>query len=345
MKRRVTHRDIADRLGLDKSSVSLALRNHPSISVATRERVKAMAEELGYRPDPALSTLARQRWAGHETGSGATLAYMVDSRMDNFHSHRRFLRTARVRAEERGYGIQEFNLGDYPTIESAARVLHHRGIRGLLVPQFKHVEGPGIAGLPATQFTVICLDTGWDHHPFHLVKTDTFEETRLVWHEAVQRGFKRIGGAVLSHTPSAMDDATRYGASLSAQREWLPAKARIPLLTTNNRDRDAFMAWFERYRPDVVVGFIPRIWEWLCEAGIKVPQEVAFAAFTLLLAEFPHVSGCVSQGETIGTAGVDALISAMSVNEWGVPERQHKIVLPPLWNEGATLGAGPAGSR
>src|SRR5690606_41470895 len=53
--------------------------------------VRTMAEKLGYRPDPALSTLARQRWAGHETGSGAALAYLVDSRMPNYGSHGRFL--------------------------------------------------------------------------------------------------------------------------------------------------------------------------------------------------------------------------------------------------------------
>src|SRR5690606_39803630 len=91
MNRRVTQQDIANRRKLDKSTVSLALRNNPTIAAATRVRVRTMAEKLGYRPDPALSTLARQRWAGHETGSGAALAYLVDSRMPNYGSHGRFL--------------------------------------------------------------------------------------------------------------------------------------------------------------------------------------------------------------------------------------------------------------
>lgn len=343
MKRRVTHQDIAKRLGLDKSSVSLALRNHPSIPERTREKVKAMAGKLGYRPDPALSTLARQRWAGHETGSGAALAYLVDSRMDNLDNHYRFFAAARARAETRGYRLHEFDLAEYPSIEAASRVLHNRGIRGLLLPQFEHTAGPGIGDLPAHNFTVVGLDLGWDAIPFHVVKSDTFEETRRVWHQAVSRGFKRIGGAVLCHEPAAMDDATRLGASLAAQQEWIPTKARLPLLTAETRDRTSFIRWFDRHRPDVVVGFIPRIYEWLREAGMKIPGDVSFAAFTLLHARYPQVTGCISQGDNIGSAGVDALIAAMHENEWGVPAQQQKLLLQPVWNEGETLGSGPRG--
>ncbi|MCC5021850.1 MAG: LacI family DNA-binding transcriptional regulator [Candidatus Synoicihabitans palmerolidicus] len=73
---RITQKDISVSLGVDKSTVSLALRDHPSISTVTCERVKVAAAKMGYRPDPALSNLARQRWAGHTTGSGAAMAYL-----------------------------------------------------------------------------------------------------------------------------------------------------------------------------------------------------------------------------------------------------------------------------
>ena len=338
MNRRVTQHDIAKRLGLDKSSISLALRNHPSIPAKTRAAVKAMAQKLGYRPDPALATLARQRWAGHETGSGATLAYVVDSRMENFESHRRFLSSARARAEERGYHLYELDFADYPTIDAASRVLHHRGIRGVLVPQLAHTVGPGILNIPPENFTVLCLDIGWDPVPFHVVGTDTFQETRRVWREVISRGFKRIGGAILSHTPHAMDDAARLGASYASQQEWLKPKERLPLLTSGPRDRASFLRWMNRHRPDVVIGFIPRIYDWMREEGWKIPQEVSFAALTFVRSQWPHVTGCISQSDQIGSYGVDALVAAMSESEWGVPMQQRKLLLQPMWNEGSTLG-------
>jgi DNA-binding LacI/PurR family transcriptional regulator len=57
-RRKVTLSDLADQLGLDKSSVSLALRGSPKISKAARARVVAAAQQLGYRPNLAARQLA-----------------------------------------------------------------------------------------------------------------------------------------------------------------------------------------------------------------------------------------------------------------------------------------------
>ena len=51
MKKPVTIKEIARNLALSFSTVSRALHNHPSISTATQQRVKKMAEELGYEPN------------------------------------------------------------------------------------------------------------------------------------------------------------------------------------------------------------------------------------------------------------------------------------------------------
>lgn len=47
----VTIKEIAKNLDLSFSTVSRALNNHPSISVATQQKVKKMAAELGYEPN------------------------------------------------------------------------------------------------------------------------------------------------------------------------------------------------------------------------------------------------------------------------------------------------------
>jgi len=337
MNRRVTQQDIADQLGLDKSTVSLALRNNPGTALTTRERVRAMADKLGYRPDPALATLSRQRWAGHETGSGATLGYLVDSRMKNSAQHRCFLPAARARAEQRGYLVSEFDLADYNSITAIARVLHYRGIRGLLVPQFEQAHGPSILDMPLENFTVVCLDLGWVRAPFHIVSSDRFEGTRRVWAEVVKRGYRRIGGAVLSHTPRAVDDATRYGASTSAQHEYLRASERIPLLTTDHADRDSFLRWLDRHKPEAVIGFVPRVYEWIVSTGRRVPEDIAFATLIAHSREHPKLSGVLRHMEDIGATGVDALIAAMYENEWGVPALQRTLSIEPIWHEGTSL--------
>ena len=47
---RVTINDLAQRLGMSKSTVSRALNGYPDISEATRLRVSNMAKKIGYQP-------------------------------------------------------------------------------------------------------------------------------------------------------------------------------------------------------------------------------------------------------------------------------------------------------
>ena len=61
--RRVTVYDIAEKLGVSHSTVSMALRNHPAISGKRRKQVIQAAAKMGYSPDPHLSALAAYRRA------------------------------------------------------------------------------------------------------------------------------------------------------------------------------------------------------------------------------------------------------------------------------------------
>ena len=56
-QRRVTLADIAKRADVHVTTVSLAMRNHPRLPEETRKRIQALAEEMGYRPDPMMRAL------------------------------------------------------------------------------------------------------------------------------------------------------------------------------------------------------------------------------------------------------------------------------------------------
>ncbi|WP_027479138.1 LacI family DNA-binding transcriptional regulator [Gryllotalpicola ginsengisoli] len=58
---KVTIATIAERLGVSKASVSYALNGRPGVSDQTRERVLALAEELGWHPSSSARALSRSR--------------------------------------------------------------------------------------------------------------------------------------------------------------------------------------------------------------------------------------------------------------------------------------------
>ncbi len=51
MKKQITIKDIAEKLNISVSTVSRALKDHPDISLKTREAVKELAKLLGYKPN------------------------------------------------------------------------------------------------------------------------------------------------------------------------------------------------------------------------------------------------------------------------------------------------------
>jgi DNA-binding LacI/PurR family transcriptional regulator len=59
--RRPTLADVAARAGVSTALVSIVMREAPGASAATRERVLAVADELGYRPDIRARLLRRSR--------------------------------------------------------------------------------------------------------------------------------------------------------------------------------------------------------------------------------------------------------------------------------------------
>lgn len=59
--RRITLSDVARQAQVSRALVSIVMRDAPGASAVTRERVRAIARELGYRPDVRARSLASQK--------------------------------------------------------------------------------------------------------------------------------------------------------------------------------------------------------------------------------------------------------------------------------------------
>lgn len=131
-KHRPTLRDVAAACGVSHMTVSRVLRQEKTVAPRTARRVRAMIDELGYRPDPALSALAAYRSPG--SGHGSVIAFLQCE--DTPYSGTAY-QGAAAEARLLGYDVQAFPLAKAgKALQQLARTLFHRGIRGVLL-------GPG----------------------------------------------------------------------------------------------------------------------------------------------------------------------------------------------------------
>ncbi len=61
MKKKVTLKDIAKKIGVDTSTVSKALRKSSDISIDTQNKIKSISDELGYRPNLLAKSLINKQ--------------------------------------------------------------------------------------------------------------------------------------------------------------------------------------------------------------------------------------------------------------------------------------------
>ncbi len=59
-KRRISLKDLARELGVSIATVSRALRNSPEIGTEMQQRVKELARQLNYRPNPFAQSLRKE---------------------------------------------------------------------------------------------------------------------------------------------------------------------------------------------------------------------------------------------------------------------------------------------
>jgi DNA-binding LacI/PurR family transcriptional regulator len=130
-----TLRTLAAQLGVSHATVSMALRNHPLISVETRERVQAHARKMNYRGNILVSALLTQVRRRKVNATGEVIAMLIEgSGLEHAPVVASAWDTMRRRARQMGLKLELFPLGHRGRDAGrVGRVLFNRGIRGLIL--------------------------------------------------------------------------------------------------------------------------------------------------------------------------------------------------------------------
>jgi len=342
--------DVAAMAGVHPTTVSMALRSHPSIPASTRERILESARKVGYVRDPMLDAFNHHRLKKLAVKQTPSIAFVIDAGSSAYFFgsgyHPLVYDGVRAVAEAQHLLLEVFPLGTKEM--TAARlntILTSRGISGVLVSTFT----------PATR----SIDLDWDlfsavkiesHHllpQLDVVTNDQCQAARLCMRSLRQRGYRRIGLA------TATDDESRLVSTFSSgvlvEQASLPARERVPPLLFDRGDIAAVAsqvaAWIREHKVDALM----TNWHELIEVGswdgenarltctdIHVPRDMAFASLDVPSGA-PHIGGIVQNHRLVGIRAMEQLSLLVRTFQRGAPENPSATCVPGYWRDGATV--------
>lgn len=336
---RISMRDIAKRIGVSHVTVSLALRDHPRISQTMRRRIRAAAEEMGYRPDPMLSALAHYRKGKSDAAITAGIAWInawnnpADLRKYNEFDF--YWKGASAAAEKYGYRLEEFRLGEQYTPKRLHQILSTRNIRGLLIPPQR--PRPDWDDFPWSEYSIVRFGRSLQIPRSHLVTADHVANTMLAFEKIRERGYRRIG-FVTDETDMRLRGHLFEGGYLTAQR-LVAESERLPVFVMNEfpaaAQKKALVAWLRNNQADAIITNMSKVPSMLQSMGVKVPDDVALAGTTVLDTNVD--AGIDQHPEEIGRVGFLMLNSLINDGSRGIPTIFRQNLVEGSWVDGKSL--------
>lgn len=360
-ERRVTLSDIAQRAGVHVTTVSLAMRNHPRLPEETRKRIQALAQEMGYTPDPLLRALVAYRGGVIERRNTPTLAYVTNWTTQwgwkNVTAHPDFYAGALAKATELGYKLEHFWMGESGmSQERLGQILYSRGINGIIIASHSREMGDALQ-FKWENFSAVKIDY-FPHQPMlHNVTNNQCDIVRLAMQKVLAGGYRRVGLVMHRGWDHAVDHL--WTAGYLCEQQVLKPRERLPVHlfpepeprerwlneseTEVFPDPKAFMAWFRRHKPDVIISKASFVLPILRKMGLSVPGDVALV--DVFLDDFSGATAGVRQNHTaVGALAVEILAGQLQHNKYGIPEIPTTTYVEGTWHDGATCPL-PAGVK
>lgn len=183
-KRHISLKDLARELDVSISTVSRALNDHPNISPELKNKVRNLARERAYRPNPLAMGLLKQ--------NTRTIGVIVPDLRTHFFSS--VISGIESYASEKGYYIIiSSSYESYEKEKECIENLLNSRVEGLIVSlsyetkDFSHFEELIDKGIPLVFFDRVCLPD-----KVSSVVADNREAARKITAHFIESGYKRI---------------------------------------------------------------------------------------------------------------------------------------------------------
>lgn len=330
---RVSLKKVAELAQVSVSTASQALRGDGRIAPSTRERVMAAAKEVGYQRHALLSHLAARKFRPDNATTQTLIVLLPHQRKWSFEMIR-WVDSCRVLASGQGFRLDIVDSTQINTCEQACQQWIRQGVCGLLI-------GNSPSHLRLSQFpwqglaVVVC--GGYHLRPLHhMVKLDVAEGLVALTEKAQEKGYQRIGYAMMRHDDPVIDDWIRVGLAQELARQ---SESPVPVYSGSLRDQTGFMDWFREHQPDVVIGFPQVFGYWIESEAALTGRRTA----RLYLPASPGTgeSGWVEDQGVVAEEALRQLIECVQRGETKPPATPRITLISGYWHEGETCPPRP----
>lgn len=332
---RVTMKQVAEKAGVSPSTVCRALSSNPQIPPETRERVRAVATEMGYKIDPLLSAFASRRRGKIQGSEATTIAYITKfSTADSWRQNPYYLQLyngALARAEYLGYKLEHFWLKE-PGMDGKklSRMLYNRGISAVCVPPTPRVRGH--ISFDWERFSCVAIGYSVLRPNLHRTAPHHFHGMLMAVRELRRLGYRRIGFCIFTDTSRRVDDLWLAGILLCQQS--LPDLV-VKYLIFDDHSIKHLPEWTVREGLEVVIGGDPVVFRELRQSGL-FPDRVDYVAGSW---EGPEsgLAGIDQRPDQIGATTIDLVIAQVQRGERGIPAVPITTMVEGRWRTGHSL--------
>jgi len=326
--------DVARAVGYSRAAVSMALRGDPTIPEKTRQRITTVAQRLGYRTNPLISSLmSLQRQRRPVMGITTTVAYLtLNPRRASWRKRDFYLKMYRGAEQclaEAGCRLEEFGLrfeGMNPL--RLQQIFRARNIHAAIIAPLPHGETD--IDFDFTRLAVVGLGMSVHSPVIERVANDHFQSAALAVENCVALGYRRIGFVLSQESSRRLDHRWLAGFRFALSQCGL--EATVPLLMTEAKEQliPALRPWLREHRPDVVLLGNAEL-----ELQVQIPLNLGMVSLGVDQAE-DAMSGIYQNYTLLGRVAAEHALAKLHTNNFGPLTEAHLHLVAGQWVAGST---------
>lgn len=323
---------------MSRMTVSLALRDIPSIRLSTRRRIRAIADLMGYQPDPETARLMAAVRAKKQRAVASKIAYLTAYRDRSDwlleSTQQLYWEGARQRARDCGYELEEHWLGaEGMNARRLSKIIYHRGIEGVIVAPVPDPE-PVFEGFCWDYSAAVQLGYSLARPALNRACNHQFQSMLLLYQSLHDCGYQRIGLAMASEQDERVNHHWR-AAYAAGQSLWSIASDYPAPLISPRWSKRVFGKWMQEECPDCVITVGRDVMRWLRELGVRTPEDMGLAHVDLA-PDMAGVTGIDQHSRRVGAAALDLVVSQINHHERGLPAVPRITMVEGTFVQGAT---------